>query len=884
MALLAAWNFDETTGATVTDHSGNGRNVNLVDNANYRAAGIFGTGSVHRGATLVGESSGVTATPFQTASFSHSYWAIYAGTGDSNLVQSRGAGDAAGPGPRITAAGALEGRWIDSTGANNAVSWTPPGGWSWTTRHHIVFSYDKTTGRRLLWVDGVLRIDSVLAGAPTPRPLQTLKVDTHVAGTRIDDLRVYSHVLTEAEVAADMANRVGVSTAPVVSRPIVGDPRPDALTFSLRSIGATSVRVKLATNMALTEGVVYGTWVTPEEGGRAQSVVTGLKPISNYFAGAEAKDAAGTVTATTQIARGRTLPAPGLPASFTVAFGSCFDTIDTSLTGSVNSAFGRIVARRPDLFLHHGDWTYADNVTASIASHLADHEASVDASTAFQTLLAEIPTVAIPSDHDRGGGNNAAVGPWSAPNRAARLAMIPHPPRPNPDGLYTSWVVGRVRFIVLDTAYLGTSTSRLGAAQVAWLKSELLQPEPLKVLVMEGTWIDNRPASPGSDAWPAKPADRDEIGTFIETHDVGQIIGLHGDQHALSADDGRSNLWGGFPTFCAAPFRGSSSHKVANPLVDWNRGIHPTATGVEVAQYGMMHVTDNGASIAVRIDGYDTSDTVRVTLDVNVDTRRAAVTWWDGSADRALTSLPARWDGAAERPVSAFWTGTETLPCTVGDPVLPGPTGPLVAHWDFDDLSEPPDVTYDRQARRPLALSGFSRTTTDTGWGLAAVNVDALGETPPAAIDLTADVLSVSARVTLSRQLAGVELLDANDIVVARLEARMTLVSGTNYRPAPRFTVTASGSSATSTQTMTRESATYARLVGVYDGQTVRAYINGGLVRSVPLVGVAAPVRRIRINLGASAEAVVDDVRVYSKALTLAEITEINALMLAGEG
>ena len=1256
MALLAAWNFDEASGTTATDYSGGARHANLLDNAAYRAAGIYGTGSVHRGATLVGGSSGVAATAFQGASFSFSYWALYAGSGDSNLVQFRGTGDVAGPGPRITAAGAVEGRWIDSAAANNALTWTPPGGWSWAAAHHFVFSYDKTTGKRQLWVDGVLRIDSALAGAPTLRPATALVVDGHVIGTRIDDLRVYSHALTEAEVTADMTNRVGAApaapvvpgantagltapveragkpiqkrtfrhggkwagilptptghrlypdleapeaglvvdtrqaarvttatapgwlgvarqhptntrfssytdamaplvvdaaiplpaaeadssplvlhrspngylwaamvsggavrvsrstdlgatwsavevlttftgpltglvsvvtsgttvvlvasgndgagraarsisqdapaiaaaswtveslpdlpvgatsddhldvavapdgrvlavakttnggqdilllymlarttagvwtmhtvendpddqgagtskpgysrpglvvdgtkvrvfygsiyapqalwetqaalsnldvwtdrvvvfpgpdysdsamlpssadvalgggtfpvlahnrasaavsitwlpsaapAAPIVSRPIVGDPRADSLTVSVRCIGAASVRVKLATNAAMTEGVIYGTSVEPGVGGRAQSVVAGLRSLTDYFAAAEVTSGVGTITTTPQIARGRTLPAPGIPASFTVAFGSCFDTLDESLAGSVNSAFGRILARRPDLFLHVGDWTYADNVTALIASHLADHEASVDASTALQALLAEVPTIALPSDHDQGGGNNAGVGPWSTPNRLARLAMIPHPHRPNPDGLYTSVVVGRVRFIFLDTRYLVTGSSRLGAAQLAWVKEELLQPEPLKVLVQEGTWIDNRPGVPGDDSWPASPDDRDDLAAFIRSHDVGQLVGIGGDQHAISADDGSHNPWGGFPTFCAAAFRGRSSHKVANPLVTWNRGIHPTATNVEIAQYAMMHVTDNGKSLAVRIDGHDSDDVVRVTLDVNVDTRKASVTWWDGTADKAVTALPSRWDGAAERPVSAFWSGTSALPCVIGDPVLPGPVGPLVAHWDFDDLTEPPDVTYDRQARRPLTLSGFSRTTTDTGWGLAAVDVDALGETPPAAIDLTTDVLSVSARVTLSRQLAGVELLDANDVVVARLEARMSLVSGSNYRPAPRFTVTASGSSATSTQTMSRESATYARLVGVYDGQTVRAYINGGLVRSVPLVGVAAPVRRIRINLGASAEAVVDDVRVYSKALTIAEITEINALMLAAQG
>src|SRR5690606_22030575 len=104
------------------------------------------------------------------------------------------------------------------------------------------------------------------------------------------------------------------------------------------------------------------------------------------------------------------------------------------------------------------------------------------------------------------------------------------------------------------------------------------------------------------------------------TQAVGRVVTIHGDQHALAADDGSHNAWGGFASFCAAPFRNYTTHKTLNGAADWSGGMYPAAEGAEAAQHGFCTVTDTGEQITLALRGYDTSNTLRVSMDVVVDT------------------------------------------------------------------------------------------------------------------------------------------------------------------------------------------------------------------------------------------------------------------------
>lgn len=401
-----------------------------------------------------------------------------------------------------------------------------------------------------------------------------------------------------------------VPPAPTVTYAVVGAPTSSGFTVSTKVSAGQSVRVRTST--------ADGTAATPDANGWSKSTVTGLAPATLATYDVEITEIDGYVSTVTGVGQGKSLPAAGA-ASFTFGFGSCFDTLNGALTSPNTGAFARLRARNPDLFFHLGDFTYADNAGTSQASHRADLEQVLGYSAALQDLLRDTATVYVKSDHDAGGGNNSAPGAWTAGNRSAALQVFPYLTRPDSNGLYHSFVVGRVRFIVTDTRYLVTSTSRLGATQKAWFKAEMQQPEPVKVWVQEATWIDNEPAEPGGDKWQDFGAEKAELGSFIATQAVGQVLTIHGDQHALSADGGSNNDWGGFPSFCAAPFRNYSSLKTLS-TADWSEGFYPTSVGGEVAQHGFCTVTDTGEQITLALRGYDTSNTLRVSMDVVVPT------------------------------------------------------------------------------------------------------------------------------------------------------------------------------------------------------------------------------------------------------------------------
>lgn len=400
-------------------------------------------------------------------------------------------------------------------------------------------------------------------------------------------------------------------TPPAVTYAIVGNPTSSGFTVSTKVTSGQSVRVKT--------GSTFGSAATPDADGWSKSVFTGLSAATLAAYDVEVTATDGFVTTIPSVGQGKTLPTAGAPANFTFGFGSCFDTLNGSLTTPNTGAFARLRARNPDLMFHLGDFTYADNVGSSQSSHRVDLEQVLSYSPALQDLVRDSATFYLKSDHDAGGGNNSAPGSWTAGNRAAALQTFSYPTRPDSNGLYYTVEVGRVLFIVTDTRYLVTSTSRLGTAQKAWFKEQMQRSHPVKVWVQEAAWIDNEPAEVGGDKWQDFAAEKSELGTFLSTTAVGQVLTIHGDQHALAADDGTNNEWGGFPSFCAAPFRNYTSIKTEN-YTDWSEGFHPNPVGAEQANHGFCTVTDTGEQITLALRGYDTSNTQRIAMDVVVST------------------------------------------------------------------------------------------------------------------------------------------------------------------------------------------------------------------------------------------------------------------------
>jgi hypothetical protein len=405
------------------------------------------------------------------------------------------------------------------------------------------------------------------------------------------------------------------AASPALLYSVLGALTDTGVSVRARGSDTTSIRLKVGTNSGVTAGVVWSSSQSTDSDGTAGASVTGLSPLGTYYGQVELTGPGGTVLSST-FGPFKTLPTPGTPESFSFGFGSCHKYDETTSS----AAFTRISARSPRLFFHLGDFHYADNTSSSQASHLNDLATQINQLSGLKALMANVPTIYSKSDHDT-GDNGSFPGAQTPGNRAAHLQTFPTYTRPDSNGLYHSFVVGRIRFIVLDTRYFAApdGSTRLGATQLAWLKDELVEDEPVKIIVQEGTWIDDRPAVLGDDTWQWFNAERTEIGNYIQSSAVGQVVMLMGDQHALAADDGSHNPWGGFPLMAAAPFGQWASVKTSSPSTDWSQGIWaPESPAVQ--QYGFVNVTDDGSAISLVYRGYDSTNTQRVTLTVNVDT------------------------------------------------------------------------------------------------------------------------------------------------------------------------------------------------------------------------------------------------------------------------
>ncbi len=402
----------------------------------------------------------------------------------------------------------------------------------------------------------------------------------------------------------------------------------DTIRVLSRAAAATSARLAVSTSSDMSSPV-YSSTVTPDSDGYSKHVVSGLLPDTKYYYAMELN---GTLL-TAIIGESRTLPSPGA-RSFSFLAASC------SLTGSNNAVFDAMRTRvGPDglparFFAHLGDVHYSHSAASGVpiapndpVDHRTNYENSLTASRQA-ALWRNIPVSHTYSDNDFCGSNSDSTYEARPAIIAVRHQVIIDPPLPDSagNGLWRSWVVGRVRFIQTDSrTYMAargstdnSSKTMLGAEQKAWLKSELLESEPLKVWLHDQAWggIATNPGT--NDTWQAFNTERVEIGNFISTNKV-KVVYVHGDSHRLSADDGVSNTRGGFPTISCAPMDQSAQGGDSSGE-GYSAGTYPEL-GVNVGSanvYGWFDVDDDGYQISLIYKGYDGGGTQRVTMTVTV--------------------------------------------------------------------------------------------------------------------------------------------------------------------------------------------------------------------------------------------------------------------------
>jgi hypothetical protein len=204
--LVAAYSFDEGSGTSVADASGNG-NGGQIGSATWTTAGKYGKALTFNGtnarvqvpdAPSLDLTSAATLEAWVFPAVAQSGWrAVIQKESDSYLLSaSTHVGDLR-PGAAVTVGGSVPTIFAPSA--------LPVGVWS-----HVAMTYDGTQLR--MFVNGTQVSSAPLTGAisPTTSPLWiggNSPYGEYFNG-RIDEVRVYRSALTQAEIQTDMANPV----------------------------------------------------------------------------------------------------------------------------------------------------------------------------------------------------------------------------------------------------------------------------------------------------------------------------------------------------------------------------------------------------------------------------------------------------------------------------------------------------------------------------------------------------------------------------------------------------------------------------------------------------------------------------------------------------
>ena len=282
--------------------------------------------------------------------------------------------------------------------------------------------------------------------------------------------------------------------SPFVSGVWSGNVTPTSATVCVRlNAAGQRVRLQLSQSESLAPAAFSAAVTTAAASGNTVKLtVQGLVPDTDYFYGIEV----GGVLRREPVSRGRFTTLPLGKASFKVAFSSCGD-----FRAADQRAFPAIIAEKPLLFIHMGDLHYSDT-NSTVAEDYRMNYDNVLGHAVQGPLFRSMPVVYTWDDHDFAGNDSDSTATSRTTARAAYRERVPHYPIGPTDGtIGQAFTIGRVRFIMTDLRSAAVASSlresstktKLGAAQKAWFKQELINARdngfPLIVWVCTHPWI-----------------------------------------------------------------------------------------------------------------------------------------------------------------------------------------------------------------------------------------------------------------------------------------------------------------------------------------------------------------------------------------------------------
>ena len=330
-APVASYGFNQGSGSTLTDSSGNGIN-GTINGATWTTAGKYGAALSFNGSSSFVD-LGNPAPLRITGSMTWSAWVLATGTpADDGQIIAKSTGNSGSIGWQL--------KTSPDTGPHTFGIGVSPNGNSITQRfsttvrnlntwYHVAGVYDAAARTLHVYVNGVLDDGVLLGTVPASQfdPAQNVIIGRRSGGFhfqgRIDELRVYNTALTQAQIQADMNTPIG-NPGP--------DTQPPTVPTSLVASAVSPSRIDLGWAASADNVGVSGYRVERCQGASCVNFVqvasppgtthgdTGLTAATTYRYRVRAADAAGNLSGYSNITSATTLPAadtepPTVPTS-----------------------------------------------------------------------------------------------------------------------------------------------------------------------------------------------------------------------------------------------------------------------------------------------------------------------------------------------------------------------------------------------------------------------------------------------------------------------------------------------------------------------------------------------------------------------------------------
>jgi phosphodiesterase/alkaline phosphatase D-like protein len=432
-----------------------------------------------------------------------------------------------------------------------------------------------------------------------------LPASAFVAGTNVIAVEIHQRNGTSSDISFDMS-LIGVEGNSAVNEVIYqwsGAMKPTSATVVAKLTNAsTTCRLVVSTSSSLSNPILSANATASSSNNfMAKMVVNGLTPNTSYFYAVQSGGV--TDNSSDDIGQFKT-PASGA-FSYTFAVGSC-------AVSSNHQAYTLMRNKAPLMFVMTGDFHYANPNSTSISTHRLPYEQNMLSQTPSRNFLLQTPFAFVWDDHDYCGNNSGGASTGRANARQAYQEYVPHYALAAGTGnvpIYQSFTIGRVHFILSDLRSERASGTIMGSAQKAWFKNECLFAKNNNLMI---AWVSGVSFGGNqTDNWGGFTAERTELSNFFRDNNIANMFILSGDAHMLAIDNGSNHDFSSgtnnpydYPVFQAAAINNSGSTKGGTYS---QGGTFPNPSS-STGQYGMVEVTDNGAStITIKFTGYRTS-------------------------------------------------------------------------------------------------------------------------------------------------------------------------------------------------------------------------------------------------------------------------------------